>query len=751
MALLGKPNIARLESKGNAKGLMRALSHADPAMRSQAALALGRLRAPEAVGPLISAMLDDHNSVAVMATQALGEIGEPAAVEALVVMLGNAVPERRVAALRALGQIGNEPAIDGIAGVLRGSHTDLDEHAIAALARLGPERLPRLLTLLEDSDQRVADAAAAALRQMGAPAQAALESQAQAKEAADAERAVRALGRLRTPAALASLVTMLHTGAYTTRAVAQEVLLSAGTACIAPLEAAIAGSDLNQQRAAVQALGASALPEAVSVLAQVVTDGAKPLARAAIQALGALSQAAAAPTLLDALDSDDWLLRQHAADGLGRLTLDADGKARLAERLYDGTAAVRKAALQSLEAIKWRPSTPDEQAVHHVAKQNWAALRRSGAAAVPALARMVPLLLGGDRTEAVAAMAAAGPAALEPLIALLSHSDVATRAAAAEGLGALGDARAVPALIAELERGDSSSSGAAAATALGTLGAAEAADALEQAVRQGNASVRAAAAGALAHLGARGERALLAFAASDNAYIVRAAIAGLGQLRSSAAAAERLLDLALDQRQEVQQEAIAAAVGLGAVVIPAAGARLRCGDRATRLLMADLLGHLGDHRAADALIRALWHSDPDTGPAAARALEMLGVPQLDERFGGDRVATLYALTLARVELDDSERHWLEGEALGDLAAANPALDTVHARIASGALPLVSDSAVVGPFGHSLVSMQALFKAWLLGRQVTLPAWDGWFYHRTMALEDEQSPHVVVLCYYRPSA
>lgn len=750
MALLGKPNIARLESKGNAKGLMRALSHADPATRSQAALALGRLRAPEAVGPLISAMLDDHNSVAVMATQALGEIGEPAAVEALVVMLGNAVPERRVAALRALGQIGNEPAIDGIAGVLRGSHTDLDEHAIAALARLGPERLPRLLTLLEDSDQRVADAAAAALRQMGAPAQAALEAQAQAKATADAERAVRALGRLRTPAALASLVTMLHTGAYTTRTVAQEALLSAGTSCIAPLEAAIAGSDLNQQRAAVQALGASALPEAVPVLAQVVIDGAKPLARAAIQALGALSQAAAAPTLLDTLDSDDWLLRQHAADGLGRLTLDADGKARLAERLYDGTAAVRKAALQSLEAIKWRPSTPDEQAVYHVAKQNWAALRRSGAAAVPALARMVPLLLGGDRTEAVAAMAAAGPAALEPLIALLSHSDVATRAAAAEGLGALGDARAVPALIAELERGDSSNSGAAAATALGTLGAAEAADALEQAVRQGNATVRAAAAGALAHLGAGGERALLGFAASDNAYIVRAAIAGLGQLRSSAAA-ERLLDLALDERPEVQQEAIAAAVGLGAVAIPAAGARLRRGDRAARLVMADLLGHLGEHRAADALIRALWHSDQDTGLAAARALEMLGVPQLDERFGGDRVATLYALTLARVELDDSERHWLEGEALGDLAAANPALDTVHARVASGALPLVSDSAVVGPFGHSLVSMQSLFKAWLLGRHVTLPAWDGWFYHRAIALEDEQSPHVVVLCYYRPSA
>ena len=748
VAPLVKPNIARLEKRGRVKGLIRALRHRDAAVRGEAIMALGRLRAPEAVGPLISAMLDEQSSVAIMAIQSLGEIGEPSAIEALVVMLNSGGPERRVAALRALGAIGTEQAFAGIASVLRGTQTDLDEHAIGALVRCGPEHLARLLDLLADSEPRVSAAATAALRQMGQPVQAALEEQARSKDQLVAERAVRALGKLATPSALDTLVSMLYQGSYTLRAAAQEALLGAGGEAITQLKAAIDSGDLNRQRAAVQALGASDLPEAVPVLAELVSQGPKPLARTGIQALGELQQGAAIPTLLAALGSDDWLLRQHAAEGLGRLTLQDDEIDRLAEMLYDGTSAVRKAALQSLETLNWRPATPEQRVAYHVAKQQWPALRRLGDVAAPAIARIIPLLLGGDRAEAVGALTATGTAALDPLIELLSHQDVATRSAAAEGLGQLGDERAVPLLITELERSPNSSSGAAAATALGALTATSAAKALERAVREGNAIVRAAAASALARLGEHGEQALLSFAGSDNTHIVRSAIGGLKLLRTPSSA-ECLLDLALDQRQEVQQDAILAGVALGALALPTASARLRQGDGRTRLLMADLLGHLKDQRAADPLIRALWHSDQETSVAAARALEMLGAPQLDERFDPGRIESVHALTFARVALDADERRWLEGETLRDLAIANPHLDTLHARLAAGQLSLEDASAVVGPFGHSLVSMVATFKTWLLGRGITLPAWDGWFYHRTITLDDEQSPYNVVLVYYRP--
>ncbi|NLX36445.1 MAG: HEAT repeat domain-containing protein, partial [Chloroflexi bacterium] len=367
MAPLVKPNIARLEKRGRVKGLIRALRHRDAAVRGEAIMALGRLRAPEAVGPLISAMLDEQSSVAIMAIQSLGEIGEPSAIEALVVMLNSGGPERRVAALRALGAIGTEQAFAGIASVLRGTQTDLDEHAIGALVRCGPEHLPRLLDLLADSEPRVSAAATAALRQMGQPVQAALEEQARSKDQLVAERAVRALGKLATPSALDTLVSMLYQGSYTLRAAAQEALLGAGGEAITQLKAAIDSGDLNRQRAAVQALGASDLPEAVPVLAELVSQGPKPLARTGIQALGELQQGAAIPTLLAALGSDDWLLRQHAAEGLGRLTLQDDEIDRLAEMLYDGTSAVRKAALQSLETLNWRPATPEQRVAYHVA------------------------------------------------------------------------------------------------------------------------------------------------------------------------------------------------------------------------------------------------------------------------------------------------------------------------------------------------------------------------------------------------
>ena len=112
---------------------------------------------------------------------------------------------------------------------------------------------------------------------------------------------------------------------------------------------------------------------------------------------------------------------------------------------------------------------------------------------------------------------------------------------------------------------------------------------------------------------------------------------------------------------------------------------------------------------------------------------------------------VYTLTFARQEPDIVARQWLEGEALRDLAAANPTLDVLHARLASDAGLLCGDGALVGPFGHNLVSMTALFKAWLLGQHARLPAWDGWFYHREITLEGDTPQTTAVLIYYQPHA
>ena len=587
MALFGAPNIVKLEAKANVKGLIRALAHEQPSIRVAAAQALGRLKASEAVGPLISALLDHDVAVAVVAAQALGEVGDTSAVQALTVMLSTPPQERRVASLRALGQIGGELALDGIVSALQVEDASLDEQAALALAQAGPTQLPRLLHLLDDAAPRLHGAALRALRAMGQPSVTALTALTTDKDTAQAEKAIAALSAMATPEALRVLANMLSTANYSLREKAQTALVATGVAAIAPLVAALEGPDQSAQRAAIQALGVTGLEEAVPALAAVAHDSPKPLARAAIQALAQLKVDAASAPLLAALESDDWLMRQHAAQGLAALRSSPAAIAGLVAILYDDNAAVRKDAVQGLERLGWEPSTAPERAAFLVAKQDWQRIPALGAEAVPALERLIPLLSSSDKALAVNALTTIGPAAYDALSHMLGSPDTGTRTAAAQGLGKLGNLDAVPALLAELAR-DDSSSGAAAATALGELQATTAVNALETAARNGSAMVRAAAVQALAHLGEQGETALLALSHAEGPYVAKSSLAGLAMLRSDEALA-RILDLTSDAREEVQREAVVAAASLGAAVIGPAGARLRAGDEATRALMADFL------------------------------------------------------------------------------------------------------------------------------------------------------------------
>jgi HEAT repeat protein len=748
MALFGAPKIDKLEAKGNVKGLLRALTHEQPSIRVAAAQALGRLKASEAVGPLISALLDRDVAVAVVAAQALGAIGDVAAVQALTMVLSTPPQERRIAALHSLGQIGGEPALDGIVSALQVEDASLDEQAALALAQAGPAHLARLLHLLDDAAPRLHNAALRALRAMGQPCVAALADLTAGKDGAQTEKATAALGAMATPEALRVLVNMLSTASYSLREKAQATLVAAGVAAIAPLVAALEGQDQNAQRAAIQALGETGLEEAAPALAAVAQNGPKPLARAAVQALAQLKVDAAMPTLTAALESDDWLVRQHAAQGLAALWPSPVSIAGLLGLLYDGNAAVRKEAVQALEKLGWEPSAPD-CAAFYATKQDWEHIPALGGEAVPALERLIPLLSSGDRSLAVNALAAIGPAAYGALSGLLSSADTGTRAAAAQGLGKLGNLDALPALLAELARNDSSS-GAAAATALGELQATTTVSALETAARNGSALVRSAAVQSLARLGEPGATALLALSHAEGLHVAKSSLAGLAMLRSEEAV-ERILELTGDAREEVQREAIRVATGLGDAVLGPAGNRLRRGDEATRALMAELLGSVRGPGAEGPLLRALWHPDESTRLAAARALEMLGAPQLAAGFDPPRVKMVYTLTFARQEPSIAVRRWLEGEALRDLADANPTLDGLHARLASDAGLLCGDSAVVGPFGHNLISMVAWFKAWLLARHVAIPAWDGWFYHREITIEEDAPCTAAVLIYYQPGA
>ena len=132
--------------------------------------------------------------------------------------------------------------------------------------------------------------------------------------------AVRALGQIRNPAAVPTLLPLL-------------------------------GEARKELRfAAVEALGQIRAPEAVRPLVEALRDPDRNLRRAAAEGLGEIGDPQAAPALLVALEDEHWSVRCAAATALGRLRSPKATHALVA-RLDDPDATVRRAAVSALGEI----------------------------------------------------------------------------------------------------------------------------------------------------------------------------------------------------------------------------------------------------------------------------------------------------------------------------------------------------------------------------------------------------------------
>lgn len=133
--MFGPPDIKKLAARGKVDALVKALTHPDAKIRSEAAEALGKLRDPRAIEPLVAACGDDVLDVRHSAMWALGNIGEPAAIPALVAFMREG-SDRASWALAAIG----EPAVDPLLEVLAADHGRHAGLAIRALGRIGDAR-----------------------------------------------------------------------------------------------------------------------------------------------------------------------------------------------------------------------------------------------------------------------------------------------------------------------------------------------------------------------------------------------------------------------------------------------------------------------------------------------------------------------------------------------------------------------------------------------------------------------------------
>ncbi len=141
--------------------LARRLGDGDAMVRQNAAIALGSLRHPDGIGPLVTALQEGAADVRFQAASSLAEIDGAAAYAPLVVALGDGDPQVVGAAALSLGAIGEGRAVGPLAGVLDHADPGARFDAAYALAELRDGRGRAVLIAALADDARAWDAAAA--------------------------------------------------------------------------------------------------------------------------------------------------------------------------------------------------------------------------------------------------------------------------------------------------------------------------------------------------------------------------------------------------------------------------------------------------------------------------------------------------------------------------------------------------------------------------------------------------------------
>jgi HEAT repeat protein len=454
MGLFGPPDVAKLQAKRDARGLIKALAYPkDAAVRRAAAVALGGMKAAEALEALIDALHDSAADVRGNAACALGLIGDLRAVEPLVAVLKTGEGHMRWMAAASLGQIGDARAVEPLVAALKDK--DADRAAAAALGQIGNARaVEQLVATLKADKWYVRKAAAEALDRSGWRPDRGQVGAAYwlAKQKWDDCVAIG------TPA-VELLIAALNDEEVLVRKGAAQALGGIGDRqAVEPLIALLQDKDPDMRTRAAAALGFIGDARAAVPLIPLLKERLLESGRAAGMALQRIGAPAVEP-LIVALTGADESVRQDAADVLGWI---GDGRAvePLIAALTDETPGVRMAAAQALDNLGWKPGNDRAGAAYWAAHCRWEKCVAIGSAAAEPLIvalrdphaaarRAVARALDGvgwkpDRGPAGAAYrlaqgrwdecVALGAPALEPLIFALSDEEWQVRRSAATAL-----------------------------------------------------------------------------------------------------------------------------------------------------------------------------------------------------------------------------------------------------------------------------------------------------------------------------
>ena len=667
--------------------LLPLLTSADADVRTYAALALGLLEDPRAVGTLVRALRDEDSNVRFHAIEALGRIGSREGAHPLAAVAESRDFDVAFAALDALARIGEPSVAPRLVPLL--DDALLQTAVVDALGALGSgEATGPLARLLAEPGAPVAAIAAAiaalddrhrvashdadlvaglARASISPPGTAALLNALRTARADERAPIVRLLGWLDGEGIDEALARAMAEPA--SRAVAADALVRRGPRALAPLLAVISAEekadgatgdeeDHETRRAAVAALGrlgsASAVPLLISLL-----DGAPDVAVVAAGALGHIGDRRAFEALVARLEHPHAALRQVAVAALNSIG-HPEMAGRLRAMLADGLPQMREGA-----------------------------------------ARVAGYF--GDR------------ALLDPMLAACEDPDESVRRAAVEQLPRFEDARARAAIAAALERGTPGVR-AAAARALAHVPAEEALPKLRTACADADPWVRYHAARSLGHFDRAGAReALLALTLHDPLPPVRiAAVEALAQVGDAEALAA-LRPLADDQDPAVAAPALLALGGArDGGTLDALVDALTHDDRARRIAATRALARRADPASVPALAAAAHRgSDPEE-----RELALAALASIDDELAVEAIVDLAAdprrcgaVVDALARLPEHRAAWLRPAlAKEDVAVRCAVIEALGRMRHHAASPLLAEAlddespAVVAAATHALARL-----------------------------------------------
>ena len=247
---------------------------------------------PAAVEPLINALKNTSPFVRSAAAEALGGIKDPRAIEPLIsAMLRDGYEYTRAEAAWALAAMEDPRVIEPLIEALSDPHQDVRAVAELALARMGPLSVEPLIKVL--NKKGTAALRNSAVRALGGindprvvdPLIKALD------DAAVRDSAAIALGEIKDPRAVEPLIKILKAKDHSGGSSVAAALIKMGAPSVEPLAQALNDNDQVVRRLAVIALGEIKDPKAIGALTERLKDESPEVRQAAQEAIEKIQKA----------------------------------------------------------------------------------------------------------------------------------------------------------------------------------------------------------------------------------------------------------------------------------------------------------------------------------------------------------------------------------------------------------------------------------------------------------------------------